>query len=68
VFFTQPLLTIVGSKAGSKWMSDDLMRRAGTQDKRMYVVQGANHMSMYDGEKYINEAIGQLAPFFTSKM
>jgi fermentation-respiration switch protein FrsA (DUF1100 family) len=67
-FFTQPLLTVVGSKAGSKWMSDDLMKRAGTKDKRQYVVEGANHMSMYDGENYINEAIRQLAPFFKSKM
>ena len=67
-FFTQPLLTVVGSKAGSKWMSDDLMKRAGTKDKRMHVVEGANHMSMYDGEKYINEAVDQLGPFFKSKM
>ena len=63
-FFTQPLLAVVGSKAGSKWMSDDLMQRAASKDKRMHVVEGANHMSMYDGEKYIDEAIGQLAPFF----
>jgi len=67
-FLTQPLLTVVGSQAGSKWMSDDLMQRAGTKDKRQYVVGGANHMSMYDGEGYINEAIGQLVPFFRSKM
>ena len=67
-FLTQPLLTVVGSEAGSKWMSDDLMRRAGTADKRQYIVEGANHMSMYDGEGYVNEAIGQLAPFFKSKM
>ena len=67
-FLTQPLLTVVGSRAGSKWMSDDLMRRAGTSDKRQYVVEGANHMSMYDGEDYVNEAVAQLAPFFKSKM
>ena len=67
-FLTQPLLMVVGSQAGSKWMSDDLMRRAGTADKRQYIVEGANHMSMYDGEGYVNEAIGQLAPFFKSKM
>ena len=67
-FLTQPLLTVVGSQAGSKWMSDDLMKRAGTADKRQYIVEGANHMSMYDGEAYINEAVGQLAPFFRNKM
>ncbi len=67
-FFTQPLLTVVGSKAGSRWMSDDLMQRAGTRDKRMHVVDGANHMSLYDGEQYVDEAVGQLGPFFKSKM
>ena len=67
-FLTQPLLTVVGSQAGSKWMSDDLMRRAATTDKRQYIVDGANHMSMYDGEDYVNEAIEQLASFFKGKL
>ena len=67
-FLTQPLLTVVGSQAGSKWMSDDLMRRAGSADKRQYIVDGANHMSMYDGENYIDEAIGELAPFFKARL
>ncbi|MEZ5284989.1 MAG: hypothetical protein R2712_09310 [Vicinamibacterales bacterium] len=59
---------MVGSKAGSNWRSDDLMQRAGTTDKRMHVVEVANHMSMYDGEAYINEAVDQLGPFFKSKL
>ncbi|TOQ74946.1 hypothetical protein CGG90_11775 [Vibrio parahaemolyticus] len=63
-FLTQPLLTVVGSEAGSKWMSDDLMERAASTDKHMYVVDGANHMDLYDGETPIAEAIGALAPFF----
>ena len=37
-FLTQPLLTVVGSNAGSKWMSDDLMARAATSDKTMHVI------------------------------
>ena len=67
-FFTQPLQTIVGSEAGSKWMSDDLMAKVASTDKDMHIVKGANHMSLYDGEKEINEAIGVLAPFFKAKM
>ena len=67
-FFTQPLQTIVGSEAGSKWMSDDLMATVASTDKNMHIVKGANHMSLYDGEKEINEAIGVLAPFFKAKM
>ena len=50
-FLAQPLLMVAGSEAGSK-------------RKELYIVKGANHMSMYDGEKYIDEAISKLAPFF----
>ncbi len=67
-FFTQPLLMIVGSNAGSAWMSDDLLNSAATADKTKYIVEGANHMSLYDVENYVNEAAGQLAPFFKSKL
>lgn len=63
-FFTQPLLAIVGSVAGSAWMSDDLIERAASADKRKYSIEGANHMSLYDRENYVNEAVGQLVPFF----
>lgn len=63
-FFTQPLQIVVGSVAGSKWMSDDLLARAASTDKSMHVVEGANHMDMYDGKAEIAEAVGMLAPFF----
>jgi uncharacterized protein len=64
VFLTQPLLAVVGSIAGSAWMSDDLLNIAATTDKSKYVVAGANHMSLYDGEHAVREAISQLAAFF----
>lgn len=63
-FLTQPLLTVVGSNAGSKWMSDDLMERAASTDKTMHVIDGANHMNLYDGKDEIKSAISVLAPFF----
>lgn len=63
-FLTQPLQVVVGSVAGSKWMSDDLMARAASTDKNMYIVEGANHMDMYDGEGEVAEAVSVLAPFF----
>jgi hypothetical protein len=47
-------------------MSHDLMKRAGSKKKDMYIVKGANHMSMYDGKNYIDEAVSKLAPFFQS--
>ncbi|AFS38234.1 alpha/beta hydrolase [Alteromonas macleodii] len=63
-FLTQPLLTVVGSNAGSKWMSDDLMARAATSDKAMHVIEGANHMDLYDGEAEITNAMSALETFF----
>ncbi|MFB9126340.1 hypothetical protein ACFFYR_25460 [Paraburkholderia dipogonis] len=64
-FLTQPILAVAGSVAGSKWMSDDLLARAASQDKQMHIVEGGqNHMSLYDVPKYVEEAVSVLAPFF----
>ena len=48
VFLTQPLQIVAGSEAGSKWMSDELLKRAASKDKKMHVVQGSNRMKLYD--------------------
>jgi fermentation-respiration switch protein FrsA (DUF1100 family) len=68
VFLTQPLQIVAGSVAGSKWMSDDLYRRAASKDKKFHVVEGANHMDLYDVPKYVDETVSVLAPFFKSKL
>jgi len=67
-FLTQPILAVAGSQAGSKWMSDDLLARAASTDKTLHVVEGANHMSLYDVSKYVDEAVSKLAPFFQAKL
>ena len=63
-FLTQPLQVVAGSVAGSKWMSDDLFSRAASADKHFHVVEGSNHMDLYDRDQFVNEAVGVLAPFF----
>ena len=67
-YFTQPLLMIAGSVAGSKWMSDDLMKRAKTENKKLHIVEGANHMSLYDIEKYVEVAVSELKNFFKENL
>jgi fermentation-respiration switch protein FrsA (DUF1100 family) len=67
-FLTQPLQVIAGSEAGSKWMSDDLFKRAASKDKNFHVVEGSNHMQLYDGEAQVAEAIGVLGPFFKKNL
>ncbi len=63
-FLTQPLQVVAGDEAGSKWMSDDLFRRAASEDKHFHVVAGSNHMKLYDVPQYVDEAVSVLAPFF----
>lgn len=67
-FLTQPILTVAGSVAGSKWMSDDLLARAVSTDKQMHVIEGANHMSLYDKQPYVDEAVTVLAQFFQTRL
>ncbi|ENX35099.1 hypothetical protein F889_01393 [Acinetobacter colistiniresistens] len=67
-FLTQPLLAIAGSVAGSKWMSEDLIHRAASNDKQLYIVVGANHMSLYDKLNFVDEAVQQLTAFFSAKL
>nr|WP_244669332.1 alpha/beta hydrolase [Acinetobacter nosocomialis] len=67
-FLTQPLVAIAGSVAGSKWMSEDLIQRAASQDKTLHIVKGANHVELYDIPQYINEASSVLADFFKMKL
>jgi fermentation-respiration switch protein FrsA (DUF1100 family) len=62
---TPSLLMVVGSDAGS---SDDLLKRAASKDKTLYVAQGSNHMKLYDGPKYVDEAVSVLAPFFNKHL
>jgi hypothetical protein len=68
VYLTQPIQIVAGAKAGSKWMSDDLFDRAASTDKHLHIVEGANHMELYDGETYVAEAVSVLAPFFKSRL
>lgn len=67
-FLTQPVLAIAGSNAGSKWMSDDLIARAASKDKTLHVIQGADHMDLYDVPKYVDEAVEKLASFFLNRL
>lgn len=64
IYLTQPVQIVVGSVAGSKWMSDELYERAASTDKHIHIVEGANHTDLYDGEAEIAEAISVIAPFF----
>ena len=68
VYLTQPIQIVAGSVAGSKWMRDDLFDRAASTDKAFHIVEGANHMDLYDGQAFVDEAVSVLAAFFQTKL
>jgi len=43
-------------------MSDDLLARAASQDKPMHLIEGTNHMSLYDKQPYVDEAEAASTP------
>ncbi|WP_334188930.1 alpha/beta hydrolase [Noviherbaspirillum sp.] len=59
----QPSLMIAGSNAGSLWHSQEAYQKA-KGEKELFIVDGATHMTLYDGEKHVGQALGKLTPFF----
>lgn len=64
LFLTQPVQIVAGSNAGTRWMSEDLYRRAASNDKDLLIVEGGTHMAMYDQPAMVDVAMGKLAPFY----
>ena len=61
----QPLLMIVGSKADTKYMTDEAFSKAtNTKNKELYILDGATHIQSYWKPDYVNKAVNKLTDFF----
>jgi hypothetical protein len=61
----QPLLMIAGSQADSLYMTEDAFAKAsGTEDKELFMIDGATHIETYWVPEYVNTAMDKLTPFF----
>lgn len=60
---TQPILVIVGSKAGSRWQGEEIYKMAKSP-KELVVIYGATHMDLYDIPKYVNQVVVKITTFF----
>ncbi|EJM52726.1 alpha/beta hydrolase [Pseudomonas sp. GM48] len=61
----KPLLMIAGSKADSLYMSQQVFAKAtGTQDKKLFIIDGATHIDTYWVPAYVDVAMGQLTAFY----
>lgn len=61
----QPVLMMAGSKADSLYMTQSAFSKVtGTTNKKLYLIQGATHIETYWVPRYVDQAMGQLDPFF----
>ena len=65
---TQPLLLIAGSEAGSLWQSQELIKKAASKNKELFIVKGATHMDLYDIPKYVDQAVVKMTTFFVKNL
>ena len=60
-----PLLMIAGSIADTRYMTDDAFPKAtGTEDKELFLIEGARHIETYWVDQYVDAALGKLKTFF----
>ncbi|WP_204352862.1 alpha/beta hydrolase [Salinicola peritrichatus] len=61
----QPLLMIAGSKADSLYMTQDAFSKAtGTNDKELFLIDGATHIETYWVPKYMDATVNKLTAFY----
>lgn len=65
----QPLLMVAGTAADSLYMTEDAFAKAtGAKHKELFKIEGATHIETYWVPKYVDAAMGKLAPFYTKTL
>lgn len=65
----QPLLMIVGSKADTKYMTDEAFPKAtNAKSKELFILDGATHIQSYWKPEYVDKAVAKLAGFFNTNL
>lgn len=61
----QPLLMMAGSKADTKYMTDEAFPKAvNAKSKELFLIDGATHIETYWKPEYVNKAVDKLVDFF----
>lgn len=65
----QPLLMMAGSKADTKYMTDEAFLKAiNAKNKELSVIEGATHIQTYWKAEYVNQAVNKLKDFFSKHL
>lgn len=63
----QPLLMMAGSRADTFYMTERVFAAAtGTNDKELFLIDGASHIETYWKPEYVDKAVSKLVSFFGS--
>jgi fermentation-respiration switch protein FrsA (DUF1100 family) len=61
----QPLLMIAGSKADTKYMTDEAYSKAtNAKSKELFLIEGGTHIQSYWKPEYVGQAVNKLTGFF----
>lgn len=61
----QPLLMLAGSKADTKYMTDEVFPNAiNASSKELFLLEGASHIDTYWKEEYVKQAVDRLVNFY----
>jgi len=65
----QPVLMIAGSKADTKYMTDEAFGKlTNAKSKELFVLDGATHIQTYWKPEYVNQAVNKLTVFFNKNL
>jgi len=65
----QPLLMIAGSKADTKYMTDEAFEKAtNAKNKELFLIDGATHIQTYYKPEYVSQAVNKLNSFYQTNL
>ncbi|QNL51839.1 alpha/beta hydrolase [Olivibacter sp. SDN3] len=65
----QPLLMVAGSKADTKYMTDEAFAKAThAKNKELFLIDGATHIQTYWKPEYVSQVVNKLVNFYQSNL
>jgi fermentation-respiration switch protein FrsA (DUF1100 family) len=65
----QPLLMMAGSKADTKYMTDEAFSKATyAKNKELFLIDGATHIETYWKPEYVKQAVNKLVNFYQTNL